>query len=224
MLKNFKLDNIRHADAFLLFNNPYKVLYDEIDGFMILTENDFCLIGVETENAFNKIFSLIPDNVSLIAVHGDKFDGLIKDRFSPKHIQNCTQYVYTGNVLPLNTNLTIKPLTLDNLDFCAQNYHDNREYLSKLINKKLLYGAFIEDKQVAFIGRHENLTIGLLFVHPDYRRQGIGEVLETFIINLVVSENMYPVGHVVDGNNASHNLQQKFNFIKTDEKVIWYSI
>ncbi len=223
MLKKYELNPIKHADAYLLFHNPHTVLYDQLDGFMILTKNNFCLIGAENEQAFHKIFSSIPSNVRLIAVHGDKYHHLVEKYFPYQRIQNCTQYVYTGEKLPLNTSLEIKPLTIENLDFCAQNYHDNREYLSVLIDKKLLYGAFVDGKQVAFIGRHENLTIGLLFVHPDYRRQGIGEVLETFIINLVVSENMYPVGHVVDGNDASHKLQQKFNFTPTDEKVIWYS-
>ncbi len=73
----------------------------------------------------------------------------------------------------------------------------------------------------AFIGLHEDLSMGMLFILPGYRRRGWGERLERALTARVLAMGELPYGHVIEGNTVSMRLQQKIGFVPCSDKVFW---
>ena len=63
--------------------------------------------------------------------------------------------------------------------------------------------------------------MGLLEVFPDYRRHGIGEILERAQIARTIREGNIPFCQVVEGNTASERLQKKLGLEISRETVTW---
>ena len=63
--------------------------------------------------------------------------------------------------------------------------------------------------------------MGMLYVLPEYRRQGWGERLERALTKIVLTQGDLPYGHVVVGNEASARLQEKLGFICCSQVVTW---
>ena len=222
MLKNFNISNPEYFDAVNFMKNPHEVLYDEKDGFLI-TSSSGVILTATTRNSAHKIFSLIPKNADLISVHGNDYEDMLSKYFPFTNRTPCVQYYYDGGIVETKTDFNIKRLDLTHLDFVITNYHSSPEYLKRLIEKGYMYGAFKGDELVGFIGRHEGLSIGLLFIHPSHRKQGLGELLERIDMNILISEGIIPVGHVIDGNDISTRLQLRLGFKPCKIKVFWYS-
>lgn len=74
---------------------------------------------------------------------------------------------------------------------------------------------------VGFIGRHPEGSMGLLQVFPEYRRQGYGEELESFMINRFLEEGRVPYAHIIVDNEKSMNLQKKLGYEVADKKIYW---
>ena len=66
----------------------------------------------------------------------------------------------------------------------AEIHKDEDEgYLRDRLESGVMLGAFDGDILIGFIGVHGEGAMGLLQVHPDYRRRGVGKLLEAHQIN-----------------------------------------
>jgi len=147
-------------------------------------------------------------------------DGTFQECFS------CYQTVYTNGPLPQERHdMRIRQLTIDDVPFVLQNYHHpgaNREHIEARIHEYMI-GAFIDENCAGFAGIHEEGSIGLLEVLPEYRRQGIAEVLETHVIRWCIQKGRLPYCHVLTDNAASLALQQKLNLTLDPKPLYWLS-
>nr|WP_296465260.1 GNAT family N-acetyltransferase [uncultured Acetatifactor sp.] len=84
-----------------------------------------------------------------------------------------------------------------------------------------MYGAFLEGRQVGFVGTHEEGALGMLFVEEPFRGRGIGASLEAYVVNRMLERGQTPYGHVAVGNAASERLQERLGFYKA-EKTFWW--
>ncbi|MCM1540277.1 MAG: GNAT family N-acetyltransferase [Blautia sp.] len=84
-----------------------------------------------------------------------------------------------------------------------------------------MYGAFVDDRQVGFVGMHSEGSLGLLYVEEAYRRQGIAVSLEAYVINRALEKGWIPYGHVIVGNEKSFALQEKLGLYRSDRTVWW---
>lgn len=94
-------------------------------------------------------------------------------------------------------------------------------YLEKCLKKGNLYGAFLQEKFVGYIGRHEEGGIGMLQVFPKYRRRKIGKALETYLINLSLELGHTPFGQVEEGNENSMALQESLGMCFAKGNIYW---
>lgn len=75
-------------------------------------------------------------------------------------------------------------MTLDDIysEYVYNNYSSKDtvdvDYIKNRIKTNTMLGAFIDKKLVGFIGTHEEGSIGILEVLPQYRKRGIGEMLQ----------------------------------------------
>ncbi len=146
-------------------------------------------------------------------------------RFGLKTFHRCHQVVYEGGKrLPLSGCCEIRPLTPDYAERLAAVYEamPDPDYFRGRMAAGLCFGAFADGRWAGFAGVHDEGTMGFLQVHPEFRRRGIGEELERFLIDLHLDRGWTPYGHVFFGNDASLSLQRKLGLSVCPEPVCWY--
>ncbi len=161
-------------------------------------EGEFCVLGVS------------PDNVPAF------FDGHPRYR----------TYTYTAPLPPeLDGAVKISRLapTLAPVVF---EYYDNDacyglDDVRALMRDKAVFGAIVDGKLAGFIGMHDDGNMGLLTVLEEYRRRGIGEALEKFLINYVMSFGRTPICDVFEENAPSIALQQKLGLVVSPYYTLW---
>lgn len=120
-------------------------------------------------------------------------------------------------------NIRFEVLDITYLEEVLTQYHmvPDREYIKERLLDGAMIGAFMEEKLVGFAGTHSEGSIGMLEVFDQYRKQGIGEALEIYMINMHLSAGYTPYGEVVEGNRASEILQEKLKLKKAKELLYW---
>ena len=58
-------------------------------------------------------------------------------------------------------------------------------------------------------------------LYEEYRRRGIAESLESYIINTRLSKGLLPYGDIIVGNEPSFGLQRKLGMKITKEIFYW---
>lgn len=84
-----------------------------------------------------------------------------------------------------------------------------------------MWGLFDNGTLAGFIGMHDEGSMGLLEILPEYRRRGYGYLLEGCLIRLHLECGWVPFCHVVEGNDASMRLQEKLGMTFSELPAIW---
>lgn len=198
-----------------------EVLYDGENGFLLYGNAD-CIANcyAADETAAKIISELIPKTVALVSVHGDVLKSVLTSgNFVVK--DDCFQFEYYGNVLKLpESKFFVRKLCVSDF-YKIKAFYDDENYIKKLLEKGVFYGAFDGENLIGAIGEHERGTIGLLYVNPKYRRMGVAKLLSELKINEALRVQKTPVLHVVSGNIASYNLQKKVGYEVLPDKTYW---
>lgn len=134
----------------------------------------------------------------------------------------CWQSAYTKTTPMEETLADIRRLDRRFLKRIADNYElaDEGE-IAALLDAGVIYGAFAGGELAGFIGRHEEGSVGLLFVFPEFRRMGIAEALERNYVNRELSEGNVAYGQIFVGNTPSRQLQEKLGMDFSDKFICW---
>ena len=136
--------------------------------------------------------------------------------------KSCHQAVYTGGPLPQRDVLTFRAPGEAELDIIEATYAlEDRQVLTRLRDDGMLFAGFDQGEFVGYVGRHQEGSIGLLNVFPQYRRRGYGQELETFILNRVLAAGELPYCQIFQGNEASLALQAKLGWKLADKYTCW---
>lgn len=156
----------------------------------------------------------------LIEMCGSQSANAVAAHFKLDEILECYQLYYPAQ--EIESDLELKPITHDDLDFILEHYHRlDREDVIQAIDEERIFGQRDNGKLFAFVGLHDDHSMGMLEVLPEYRRQGWGERLERALIAKVLSMGELPYGHVATSNDISMQLQKKLGFIPCSDKVYW---
>ena len=134
----------------------------------------------------------------------------------------CWQSAYTKTTPMEETLADIRRLDRRFLKRIADNYElaDEGE-IAALLDAGVIYGAFAGGELAGFIGRHEEGSVGLLFVFPEFRRMGIAEALERNYVNRELAQGNVPYGQIFVGNEASRRLQEKLGMDFSEKNICW---
>lgn len=126
--------------------------------------------------------------------------------------------VYT---LPENTEIRL--LEQRHLPFVHAHYHmlDDENYLRERIEEGM-FGAFVGGALAGFVGTHEERSVGLLEVLPEYRRLGLATALEARLINHLLEHGRTPFCQIAIDNAPSLALQQKLGLTLSDSTIFWH--
>ena len=84
-----------------------------------------------------------------------------------------------------------------------------------------MFGAYMEGTITGFIGVHDDGSIGLLEVIPEYRRMGVATALQSFMLAEHMKHGWVPYGQVYLDNDASFALQNSMHMSLSDGYIRW---
>lgn len=170
------------------------------------------------------LLALIPPKPDFITVHEKFYQDELKKRFGFTQLNPCWQQGWLCTTPPplKDTTVDIRQLDQSHLSIVLANYSlTDEKYLSWLITRGELYGAFEAGALLAFVGRHAEGSMGLLEVLPPYRRRGLATLLQSYMIGLELSRGRVPYGQVFDGNDASLALQRSLGMTSSMQPLYW---
>lgn len=177
------------------------------------------------------------EKVQLLTLHQDFMLEPTKEILGLREVMACYQATYTRREKLSITGLyslagahkegqvEICRLLPEHVDKVCQYYDmlgdvdETRRYAKERIQKGWMFGAFLDQELVGFIGMHTEGSIGMLTVLPEYRGRGIGKALETYIINLSLEQGFTPFGQVEEQNEVSKSLQESLGLCFAKQKI-----
>jgi len=116
----------------------------------------------------------------------------------------------------------IRRLDLSFLEYVTEHYTwRSREYVAERLAAGAMYGAFVDDKIIGFVGNHADGSGGLLYVAEEYRGCGIGASLQAYYINLIKNSGFIPFGQVRVDNAVSLQMQEQMGLYLSNTPVWW---
>jgi hypothetical protein len=214
------LECIRRGNAKILAASNEGVLLKDLPSKIYMLSSNNNEISKE-------LINILPEDFNIIAVH-DKFSfDLLTEKHSFSETMICYNSVYIKKI-PITlkkSKVNIKPLTVEYKDKIISSYSKmdivDSSYIENRLNANVMLGAFIDSNLCGFIGNHEEGSIGMLEVFPEYKGKGIGSALQIADTNVALAQNKYPYGQVVETNAASTALQKKLGFELSKDKVYW---
>ncbi len=194
----------------------------------ILLYNRGCCTGLmsaESRESGEQLIKLLPKETRLLVTSQEFLNELATEHLGFQVYHECYQACYTKREhLPVR-HKDIRMLTLEDEEYVKTHYHmGNEDYARERIQAKAMYGAYVEDKLVGFVGSHDDGSMGMLFVEEAYRGRGIGESLEAYNINRQRELGFTPYAHIIVGNEVSMHLQEKLGLYIAKDTIWWLGI
>lgn len=124
--------------------------------------------------------------------------------------------------VPVDPDFALRPLSMAQFDLVRRHYTlIGDDGLAFHMKQGHLLGGYAGEELVGFIGRHEEGSLGMLFVFPHHRRKGYAWQLEGHLINRVLAQGERVFGQVILGNDASLALQIKMGLTLCEEPINW---
>ncbi len=137
--------------------------------------------------------------------------------------QPCCQGVYLGTepLIWSMEGLEIGPMTAEEVPQAAQAY-EAAEYLKEQAEQGHMFSARMHGVFAGFIGFHGDGSTGLLEVFPPFRRRGIAQCLEKYMINLCLERGWMSYGHIYTDNAPSFALQESLGLTVDKQHVLYW--
>lgn len=191
------------------------------EGVLLCSAHGVYRISAASEKESARLLEQVQD-IERIAVHQRFSVKQVQEKFGIQDINPCAQAAYLEKTPPkLDENITIRILDEQYIKFVHENYHsvDNYDYIAQLIAAQDLIGAFDDEIIMGFIGRHDDGSMGLLEILPQFRRRGLGNALEKAEIAREMAQGDIPFCQVIADNEASLRLQQKLGMTFANETM-----
>ena len=223
ILKFLKQDYLNNLDLIYALEHGAKIKYYNQAGIMLKFE-DIYMLAFKDE----KIAELLKqiDKCSMLAIHNDKYFNIINQKWRLNKEIVAYQYGYLKKYVRIINNpiVEIKEIGREYFEFIKENYSTPIEeaYLLERIDANVFVGAFIEKQIVGFAGRHIEGTIGFVEVIKEYRRLGIAQALEQYLMQKLIAENEIIYLQVEVDNYPSMRLHEKLGYERSDDIITWY--
>ena len=157
--------------------------------------------------------------------------GALKEHLSAVHpdwmVMDFSQAYYLQKEPPrvqARPGVSVRPLTLEDMDFVLENYHNPGAYESHIRQRiaEGMLGGLVDGELAGFAGIHQEGALGMLEVLPQFRRRGLAEVLEAAIIARQLERGRFPYCHVRRGNTASEALQRKLGLTFDENRTLYW--
>jgi tRNA (guanine37-N1)-methyltransferase len=200
------------------------------DDFGVLLEHNglyllSCDKGLDEQYLPRLVEGLAKDPERMIVLHSSALKDVLVQTYGFEAFLDVRHGVYR-KAAPISYTLPeqaeIRRMDESHLGFVLQHYHmmDDETYLHERIDEGM-YGVFVGGALAGFIGTHDERSIGLLEILPEYRRLGLAFALEAHLINCLLEQGRIPFTQVSVDNEPSLALQRKLGLELSDATVHW---
>ena len=203
-----------------------EILERDDDGIFLFdtVSEAYMISSTDSGSAAQWILRHSDRNYKLLVASGDSIADFIKENLSFQNVLKCYQLIFSGEKPKLpKTSLETRHAAEEDLDFILAHYDIlSREELTKIIMRRKLIMGLLNGKPVGFVGEHLEGSLGILYILPEYRKQGFAAYLEKYQMNEMLRDGYIPFGQVEVGNEKSLNLQKKLGFKECSGFVYWF--
>ncbi len=216
-----------HIDLILAKNrSDSKVLFETEHSIVILDQKMPCLfISCTDFSEINDVIECIDVSKGYtMAVHQKKIAEFFPDY---QNTLECVNVLYENDSLEMIASpYPIRMLELKDVRQASMLYRnmEENEYVRHCIERQACYGMFESEKLIAMIGEHDEEIMGLLQVHPDYRRRHLAMILENYMMHIQKEKGKPAAAQIQIENEASFRLHEKLGFTKGEEIITWLRV
>ena len=168
---------------------------------------------------------LTAEDERMIVLRNGELTAVLQRVFGFQLVMECRHAVYPGKTPPpyaLPEDTQIRRLDLSHLGFVHAHYKmvDDLDYLRERI-EDCMFGVFVRDEIVGFAGTHDERSMGLLEILPEYRRLGLAYALEAHLIKHLLELGRTPFCQVSIRNEPSIALQEKIGMEFSTAVIHW---
>lgn len=164
------------------------------------------------------------EKMDLAATHSQETADFLREKYGIKNRDRCTQAVYLGKEpLPVPEGLEIRQLGEESFQVISENYTtvSDPKYIHQRLAAGVMHGAVENGELMGFIGIHDEGSVGLLKVLPDYRRRGVATALMAYMTNWCLERGWVPFSQIFEGNTASTELHKKMGWTLCPQDMFW---
>lgn len=220
-------DKLRYMDMLEpLRRGSVDVLYAWEDGVLLHdTDCGGWFSAADSSLALERMLELLPPDTDLFVGHETEHRARVAERLGLRGGHICYQAAWMKSAppaLPAGAPTLVR-LGPEWAEFVHEHYsHSFADvaYMREAIGRGML-GVFVDGALAGYIGTHDEGTMGMLEVLPQYRRRGLGELLTLGAIRQVMAAGGYAFDHIIDGNEASFALQRKLGMEICGKAMYW---
>jgi tRNA (guanine37-N1)-methyltransferase len=224
-----KHDFLRHVDMIELLEMPdSSILYEGNDGALLYRDAMFSIscIPCAAKELLRRLIAHLPaQGDCYVVLHNPELKAPLLQEHGFHCLMDCFQCCYEQPVpvsYALPRGAVIRPLETRHLDFVHAHYRtvDDADYVRERIEAGM-FGVFYGETPAGFIGTHDERSIGMLEVLPNYRKRGLAFALEAHMINHLLVLGRRAFCQVSVDNAASIALQKKLGMSVSDSVISW---
>jgi tRNA (guanine37-N1)-methyltransferase len=196
------------------------------DGVLLrLRTDDVYMLAANDENAAKRLLASAAPGLSVCA-HGAHCAAAVEEvlGLQPEHTCRLMAYQSAAPVPPIPKGAPpIRKLGAEYGPMVAAEYHgmESADYALAQVVDGAVYGVFVDERPVGFIGTHTDGSMGMLEVLSPYRRQGLAELLERFALHRALAAGEVPFCYIAANNEPSLHLQEKLGLTVCGDDVYW---
>lgn len=200
------------------------IVREDENGMLLKDQSGVWMLDQPDRSVCEKwLNDLDPQEVEMIMVHGETAMEVARSLLKCLSVSRCHTFLWAEEKMPeRKKTLRFEQAGMDDLEWIEKRYDLlDKEELGQYIGHGSIWIAYKENAKVGFVGRHEEGSMGLLYVEEGFRRQGYATILEKFMIERMMGQGLIPYADVFDDNDASIALQKKIGMKRMKEPVYW---
>ena len=144
------------------------------------------------------------------------------ERYGLTEKLECYQAAYYGDMPETDDRLSVRIAEKEDLPVLTEHYDlISEEELAWNVDRGAVIMGYCQDELIGFIGEHNEGSIGMLYVFPEYRNRGFAAALEKYMFRKTMEEGFIPFGQVVKDNEPSLELQKKLGLTISENLILW---
>lgn len=200
----------------IIIHDDIKIISDDVEGALYIVCDD---IDVFKNNRFDIDYK----DYYFVNVYNKDVCDYLKNEY-PFFKESSTFYICTYlKKEKFNLEYTdFRNLDKSYYDIIRDNYEllSNEEIKERLFSNKI-FGLFVENELVGFIGIHKEGDMGIFKVFDDEKFDEYAYALEANLINYLLDENVIIYTHIQSEDERILKIQEKLGLKKSDSLQYW---
>lgn len=209
-----------------------RVVAAEDRGCLCCVDECIWQIAADDEKTALGFYAQVPAGATMLEVQNTAQIDLLARHFQPRCIETYYNAWYDGDHIDVpDIGAEVRTLGPENAMELARHYHlpgpsaghleETAAYLAERMKTGTVFAVYLEGRLAGFAGTHQEGSMGMLTVLPEYRRRGLGLYLEQLSIARSLERGWLPFGQIAHSNEASLALQRSAGMILSERQVCW---